>query len=399
MIETMRWFGPNDPVPLSHIAQAGAKGVVTALHHIPNGAIWTRDEIQKRKNEIFNGTNLPGTLNWEVVESVPVHENIKKGKGDVKGLIANYKSSLENLAAEGIKTVCYNFMPVLDWSRTDLEKPMADGSRALYFHYPSFAAFDVFILKRPGAHLDYPEAVRFEAQELFESWNDAEKKKIADTILRGLPGAEEHFTLENFLEVLADYQEVPEEKLRQNLIDFLGEIAPLAENLGINLSIHPDDPPFPLLGLPRVMSTEKDLNSMLKAVDIQANGFCFCTGSFGARPDNDLAGMVSRLGDRMHFIHLRSVKKDLQQPKTFFEADHLEGDADMVSIILEIKKQEKERKALGKKDFSIPMRPDHGHQMLDDLNKKTNPGYSAIGRLRGLAELRGIEKATERFLF
>jgi mannonate dehydratase len=398
MIQTMRWFGPADPVPLSHIAQAGATGIVTALHHIPNGEIWSREEIKKRMDLIENGTFTKGHLNWEVVESVPVHENIKKGKGDVKGLVSNYKKTLENLAAEGIKTVCYNFMPVLDWSRTDLEWPMPDGSKALYFHYPSFAAFDMYILKRPGAHLDYPEAVRFEAEELFETWTDAEKKKLADTILRGLPGAEEHFTLENFLEVLSDYQDVSDEKFKQNMVSFLGEIAPLAQNLGIQLSIHPDDPPFPLLGLPRVMSTEKDLAYLLKSVDIQANGFCFCTGSFGARPDNDLPGLVSRWGDRMHFIHLRSVKKDIHQPKTFFEADHLDGDADMVSIMMEIKKEEKRRNGIGMERASIPMRPDHGHLMLDDLDKKTNPGYSAIGRLRGLAELRGIEKATERFL-
>ena len=394
----MRWFGPQDPVSLRHIQQAGATGIVTALHHIPNGLIWSIDEIQKRKREI-NSVSVPGSpLNWEVVESVPVHEDIKKGKGNYKQWIENYKVTLQNLSSEGIKTVCYNFMPVLDWSRTDLEFEMPDGSKALHFHYPSFAAFDIFFLKRPGAHLDYDNEVQKEAKALFSSWSEEEKLKVSNNVLRGLPGAEEHFSLTNFQSVLNEYQGVSHEKLRQNLIDFLSEIAPIAQELGINLSIHPDDPPFPLLGLPRIMSTEADLVSLLSQVPIRANGFCFCTGSFGALPENDLPGMVRRHADRMHFIHLRSVKKDLKQPKTFYEADHLGGDADMVDIITEIKKEEFRREKLRFTDYQIPMRPDHGHQMLDDLEKKTNPGYSAIGRLRGLAELRGIEAALHKIL-
>lgn len=398
MIQTMRWFGPNDPVSLRHIQQAGATGIVTALHHIPNGQTWSVAEIQKRKQEI-EAVSRPGSLlNWEVVESVPVHEDIKKGNGNFKQWIENYKLTLQNLASEGIKTVCYNFMPVLDWSRTDLEFEMPDGSKALHFHYPSFAAFDIFLLKRPGAHLDYSIEVQEEAKALFGSWSDGDKLKISNNILRGLPGAEEHFTLDNFLNVLNGYQGINADSLRQNLISFLSEIVPVAQNLGINLSIHPDDPPFPLLGLPRIMSTELDLIYMLEQIPVKENGFCFCTGSFGALPENDLSGMINRHGERMHFIHLRSVKKDLKQPKTFFEADHLGGDADMVDIIKEIKKEEFRREKLQLSDSQIPMRPDHGHQMLDDLDKQTNPGYSAIGRLRGLAELRGIETAISRVL-
>jgi mannonate dehydratase len=398
MIQTMRWFGPNDPVTLRHIQQAGATGIVTALHHIPNGQTWSVGEIQKRKQEIESVSVIGSSLNWEVVESVPVHEDIKKGKENFKQWIENYKLTLQNLASEGIKTVCYNFMPVLDWSRTDLELEMPDGSKALYFHYPSFAAFDIFLLKRPGAHLDYSIEVQEEAKALFGSWTDVDKLKISNNVLRGLPGAEEHFTLDNFLNVLNDYKDISPENLQQNLINFLSEVAPVAQSLGINLSIHPDDPPFPLLGLPRIMSTEADLTYMLNQVPIRENGFCFCTGSFGALPENDLPGMVNRQANRMHFIHLRSVKKDLKQPKTFFEADHLGGDADMVDIITEIKKEEFRREKLQLSDYQIPMRPDHGHQMLDDLIKQTNPGYSAIGRLRGLAELRGIEAALQKVL-
>jgi mannonate dehydratase len=398
MIQTMRWFGPNDPVTLRHIQQAGATGIVTALHHIPNGQTWSVPEIQKRKQEIESVSVIGSSLNWEVVESVPVHEDIKKGKENFKQWIENYKLTLQNLATEGIKTVCYNFMPVLDWSRTDLELEMPDGSKALYFHYPSFAAFDIFLLKRPGAHSDYSIEVQEEAKALFGSWTDVDKLKISNNVLKGLPGAEEHFTLDNFLNVLNDYKDISPENLQQNLINFLSEVAPVAQSLGINLSIHPDDPPFPLLGLPRIMSTEADLTYMLNQVPIRENGFCFCTGSFGALPENDLPGMVNRHANRMHFIHLRSVKKDLKQPKTFFEADHLGGDADMVDIITEIKKEEFRREKLQLADSQIPMRPDHGHQMLDDLIKQTNPGYSAIGRLRGLAELRGIEAALQKVL-
>lgn len=389
----MRWFGPNDPVSLADIMQAGATGVVTALHHIPNGEIWSVAEIRKRKAEIEASGSPLYPLRWSVVESLPVHEDIKKGKVGADRYVENYKQSLKNLASEGIDTVCYNFMPVLDWSRTDLAYPMPDGSKALFFHYPSFAAFDIFLLKRPNASNDYADEVVEEATRIDQSMTDSEKQNLANTVLRGLPGAEEHFTLQNFQYVLDEYQGINESQLRNNLVRFIAEVAPLAEQLGIRLTIHPDDPPFSLLGLPRVMSTTDDVRYLLNQVDVPANGLCFCTGSFGARPDNNLVEMVQQFADRIHFIHLRSVKKDPLQPKSFFEADHLGGDADMVSIINAIVEEELRREKSGRSDFNIPMRPDHGHQMLDDLNKQANPGYTAIGRLRGLAELRGIETA------
>jgi len=398
MLQTMRWFGPKDPVSLAHIRQAGATGIVTALHHVPNGSVWSREEIAARRQLIQRAGNAEMPLDWSVVESVPVHEDIKKGTGRQKEWIENYKQTLRNLGAEGIKTVCYNFMPVLDWSRTDLAKEMPDGSKALYFHFPSFAAFDAFILKRPGAQESYPQPVLDEAEQLFYGWSTEEKEKLASNVLRGLPGAEEHFTLDSFLTVLEGYRGIGETELRQNLVKFLSEIIPVAEEAGIKMAIHPDDPPFPLLGLPRIMSTEADLKFMLEAVPSLSNGFCFCAGSFGARPDNDLTGMVARHADKLNFIHLRAVKREVNQPKTFVEADHLEGDADMVGLITEIKREENRRHIAGQEDARIPMRPDHGHQMLDDLEKQTNPGYSAIGRLRGLAELRGIEKAVEQII-
>jgi len=398
MLQTMRWFGPNDPVSLAHIMQAGASGIVTALHQIPNGEIWTVEEIRKRRNLIRSAGSDQYPLDWSVVESVPVHEDIKKGVGRKSIYIQNYKETIRNLAREGIQTVCYNFMPVLDWSRTDLARKMPDGSLALSFDYPSFAAFDVLILKRPDAERSYPEDVLVDAKRLFQSWSEIEKDQITSNVLRGLPGAEEHFTLSSFQAVLDGYKSISEDVLRQNLVGFLQEVVPVAEESGVRLAIHPDDPPFPLLGLPRILSTEQDLSFQLNSVASASNGFCFCVGSFGARPDNDLLRMIQKYADRLNFIHLRAVKRDLIQPRSFFEADHLEGDADMVGLITEIKKEERRRKVSGRMDFAIPMRPDHGHQMLDDLEKNTNPGYSAIGRLRGLAELRGIEKAVEQIL-
>ncbi len=394
----MRWFGPSDPVKIQNIMQAGASGIVTALHHVPNGQVWSREEIGNRRNLIRAAGNEGYPIDWSVVESVPVHEDIKKGTGRKSDWIENYKETLRNLGAEGIQTVCYNFMPVLDWSRTDLQFEMPDGSRALRFHYPGFAAFDVFILKRPGAEADYSEEILALAEGFYSGWNEDQKNQIASNILRGLPGAEEHFTLQSFQKVLDGYSGIDGEALRGNLVDFLKEVVPVAEEAGIRLAIHPDDPPFPLLGLPRILSTEQDLAFQLNAVPSVSNGFCFCAGSFGARPDNDLNGMVRRYSNRLNFIHLRAVKRDPSEPRTFFEADHLEGDADMVGLIREIKIEEKMRLDSGRKDFQIPMRPDHGHQMLDDLDKVTNPGYSAIGRLRGLAELRGIERAVEQIL-
>jgi mannonate dehydratase len=393
MEQTMRWFGPNDPVSLADIMQSGATGVVSALHHIPNGEIWSISEIRKRKAEIEAAGSPLYPLRWSVVESLPVHEEIKKGRAGADQYIQNYKQSLKNLAAEGIKTVCYNFMPVLDWSRTDLAYPMPDGSKALFFHYPSFASFDIFLLQRPNASKDYADEVVEEATRIHRSMTDAQKQTLSDTVLRGLPGAEEHFTLQNFQQVLNEYQGINENRLRENLVRFIAEVAPIANKLGIRLTIHPDDPPFSLLGLPRVMSTTDDVKYLLNQVDVAANGLCFCTGSFGARSDNNLVEMIQQFADRIHFVHLRSVKKDPLQPKSFFEADHLGGDADMVSIVKAIVEEELRREKSGRVDCTIPMRPDHGHQMLDDLNKQTNPGYTAIGRLRGLAELRGIEAA------
>lgn len=398
MKATMRWFGPRDPVTLKDIDQAGATGVVTALHHIPNGQVWPVAEIKKRKEEIFFGTHQPGRLNWEVVESVPVHEDIKKGKKSANGYIQNYIQTLENLAQEGIKTVCYNFMPVLDWSRTNLEWTLPNGAKSLRFYYPDFAAFDVFVLKRPNARHDYEESVLEEAQRIFQGWSEENKKAIADTVLRGLPGAEEHFSLDNFLEVLADYKQIYPNSLRNNLFQFLERVVPIAEKIGIRLAIHPDDPPFPLLGLPRVVSTGDDVSRLLNAVASPSNGLCFCTGSFGARPDNDLSQMISQFANRVNFVHLRTVTLEGSAPKSFFEADHLEGNADLFSIIQTIKMEEASRKNAGSTFAEIPMRPDHGHQMLDDLNKQTNPGYSGIGRLKGLAALKGVEYAVEKLM-
>jgi mannonate dehydratase len=393
MIQTMRWFGPSDPVPLSFLQQAGVQGIVTALHHLPNGAVWSSEEIQTRKS-VIEAASRPGSpLEWTVVESVPVHEDIKKGTGNFRQYLRNYQETLKNLGKAGVKTVCYNFMPVLDWSRTDLEFAMPDGSKALYFQYPAFAAFDIFILRRPGAKDSYTPDVLEEAQRLFSGWSDAQKTQIAATILRGLPGAEEHFSLASFQEVLDAYSGVNEEKLRQNLGVFLEEVVPVADECGIRLAIHPDDPPFSLLGLPRILSIADDVRKLLGMASLPANGLCFCAGSFGARPDNHLNEMASEFAGRIHFLHLRAVKRDQAQHRSFVEADHLEGDADMVELIRIVHKEEKRRALAGRWDDSIPMRPDHGHQMLDDLEKSTNPGYSAIGRLRGLAELRGIEKA------
>lgn len=398
MLQTMRWFGPGDPVTLSDIRQAGATGIVTALHPIPNGEVWPEEEIQKRKAliEAAGTDDLP--LEWSVVESVPVHEDIKKGTGRKAEWIRNYKQTLINLGKQGIQTVCYNFMPVLDWSRTDLETRMPDGSLALSFDYHAFAAFDLWILKRPGAEDDYSYEEKEMARAYFSSLADDAKHRLATNVLRGLPGAEEHFTLDSFQSVLDGYKGIGAAQLRQNLVDFLAEVVPTAEEAGIRLAIHPDDPPFPLMGLPRILSTKTDLAFQLAAVESEANGFCFCAGSFGARPDNDLIDLVRSFANRLNFIHLRSVKNTSNHPLSFFEADHLDGNANMVSIITEIKKEESRRKSTGRLDFRIPMRPDHGHQMMDDLKKNTNPGYSGIGRLRGLAELRGVERAVEQLL-
>ena len=394
--QTWRWYGPDDPVTLSDIRQAGATGIVTALHEIPNGEVWPLELIKKRKRLIewddSGSKSLQRGLRWSVIESIPVHEDIKQGKPERDRYISNYIDSLRNVGKAGIPVVCYNFMPVVDWTRTNLNFELGDGARALAFNMIDFIVFDLFILRRPGAV--YEEDLLDRARQRFESLNREQRYELQRTIIAGLPGAEETYSLEEFQSRLDDYREIDNDTYRKNLAYFINQVAPVAEEAGVKLAIHPDDPPYSLFGLPRVVSTESDLEFLLGQYDSVYNGFTMCTGSYGVRPDNDLVGMVERLGAKLNFAHLRSTQRS--SDGSFHEASHLRGDVDMYGVMLAILKEQRKRQAVYRHDDEIPMRADHGHTILDDLNKKTNPGYSAIGLLRGMAELRGLEMGIEK---
>ncbi len=391
MEQTWRWYGPTDPVTLADIRQTGATGIVTALHHIPNGEVWEIAEIEERKKVIETSG-----LVWSVVESLPIHESIKTQTGDYKRHIENYKQSMKNLLACGLKVICYNFMPILDWTRTELYHTVQDGSKALAFTFSALIAFDLYLLKRPNAAKSYSATQLEKADVYYKGLSENDKWELVKTIIAGLPGSSEGYPvpergydLTKFQKILNTYDGIGEQEMRQHLIYFLEEIIPTAEAHGLLMCIHPDDPPFSILGLPRIVGVERDYDYIFSKVPSLNNGITFCTGSLGVRPDNDLVHLFEKFADRVHFLHLRSTKRD--EEGNFFEADHLDGDVDMYGMVKSILVEQKRRLKEGRKDAAIPMRPDHGHLMLDDMHKKTNPGYSAIGRLRGLAELRGLE--------
>ena len=398
MIQTWRWYGPNDPVTLTDIRQAGAVGIVTALHEIPIGEVWTVEELEKRKRMIEwdYSKNPPRRrgLHWSVIESIPVHEDIKLGKPNRDMWIEKYQQSIKNAGWVGVHNVCYNFMPVVDWTRTNLELELEDGARALAFDMVEFIVFDVYMLKRKGAEKNYAEEMLEKARERFESMSDEQRYVLQKNIIAGLPGGQEGYSIEQFQKKLDEYKYIDSTKYRENLAYFLKAIIPVAEEAGVKMAIHPDDPPIPLFGLPRVVSTEEDLSYLLNSYDSNFNGFTMCTGSFGVRPDNDLVGMIERYGEKLNFAHLRSTQRDGNG--SFHEAGHLRGDVDMFNVIAAILREQKRRHSAHRQDEQIPMRADHGHTILDDLGKKTNPGYSAIGLLRGMAELRGLEMGIEK---
>ncbi len=389
MEQTWRWFGPDDAVQLPHIRQTGATGIVTALHHLPYGVVWSVEEIEKRKSEIAADRSLG--LRWSVVESLPIHENIKIGEGDLTPLFDNYRQSLRNLAQCGITTVCYNFMPVVDWTRTELAFPLPGGGTALRFNMHEYVAFDCFMLQRQGAEEEQSPEVMARAKEWYDRSSEADRNKLLSNIMAGLPGAYDRYDVPGLRAMLARYKDIDAAALRENLSRFLREVIPVAEEVGIRMCIHPDDPPRSLMGLPRIVSNADDLAFIIGAVDSPANGVTLCSGSLGANPSNDVPSIARRFADRIWFAHLRNVAKE--PDGSFMEADHLGGDTDMVALVSVLLEEQKRRRDSGDPRWRIPMRPDHGHELLDDVGKPTHPGYPAIGRLKGLAELRGVMTA------
>ncbi|MDO6694206.1 mannonate dehydratase [Aliiglaciecola sp. 3_MG-2023] len=394
MRESWRWFGPNDPVTINDIRQTGATDVVSALHNIPTGDVWTIDAIRQYQALIEDCEEGLTALKWSVVESIPVHEDIKLKRPGHQKYIDNWIESMENLAKCGIKTICYNFMPVIDWTRTDLKFKLPNGAYALRFDQKKFAAFDLFILQRENAESEYSAAEIAEAKHIFESMSEAEKEQLTNNIIAGLPGKmTDAYGLDDFRKMLANYKDVTSDTLRESLFAFLSQVLPRAEALGVKLAIHPDDPPRDMLGLPRIICTADDLDILFNALPSPANGITLCVGTYSSRPDNDLPAMAKQFGPRIHFSHLRGVSRDPEEQRTFYEASHLDSDIDMIHVVKELLLEEKRRRQTEAKDQAIFIRPDHGHQMMDDIDKTVNPGYSGIGRLKGLAEVRGVIRA------